>query len=154
MASASGPNAGQARRSGRRQRQIVRAPPANAASFAFVRDQVIGIVVAMSTIFLILLVAGYFIAARWAEPQLALFRASRDIAQGDYGADVTETGASETRATMRNLGRIARSFDRLETARRTWLSLGLRGAAQARPCAGRAARNDPRGVAADRPRSI
>lgn len=101
--------------------RIVRAPPANAASFAFVRDQVIGIVVAMSAIFLILLVAGYFIAGRWAEPQLALFRASRDIAQGDYGADVTETGAAETRATMRNLGRIARSFDRLETARRTWL---------------------------------
>ena len=101
--------------------RIVRAPPANAASFAFVRDQVIGIVVAMSTIFLILLVAGYYIAGRWAEPQLALFRASRDIAQGDYGADVTETGSAEIRATMRNLGRIARSFDRLETARRTWL---------------------------------
>ncbi len=101
--------------------RIVRAPAANAASFAFVRNQVIGIVVAMSTIFLILLVAGYFIASRWAEPQLALYRASRAIAQGDYDADVTESGPSETRGTMRNLGRTARSFDRLETARRTWL---------------------------------
>jgi two-component system sensor histidine kinase BaeS len=50
-----------------------------------------------------------------------LFRASRAIAQGDYDTDVTEIGPAETQATMRNLGRIARSFDRLETARRTWL---------------------------------
>jgi two-component system sensor histidine kinase BaeS len=101
--------------------KIVRAAPANAASFAFVRDQVIGIVIAMSAIFLILLIAGYLIASRWTGPQLALFRASRAIAQGDYAADTSETGPAETRATMRNLGRIARSFDRLETARRTWL---------------------------------
>ncbi|MDB5706887.1 MAG: signal transduction histidine-protein kinase BaeS [Sphingomonas bacterium] len=101
--------------------KIVRPPSASAASFAFVRDQVIGIVAAMSAIFLILLVAGYSIASRWTQPQLALFRASRAVAQGDYDTDVSETGPSETRATMRNLGRIARSFDRLETARRTWL---------------------------------
>jgi two-component system sensor histidine kinase BaeS len=101
--------------------KIVRAPGSTAASYAFVRDQIIGIVAVMSLIFLILLVAGYFIASRWTGPQLALFRTSRAIAQGDYDADVTEIGPSETRATMRNLGRIARSFDRLETARRTWL---------------------------------
>ncbi len=101
--------------------KIVRAPTSNPASFGFVRDQVIGILVAMSAIFLILLVAGYIIASRWTEPQLILFRASRAVAQGDYDVDVTETGPAETRATMRNLGRIARSFDRLETARRTWL---------------------------------
>ena len=101
--------------------KIVRAPESNPASYGFVRDQVVGIVAAMSAIFLILLVAGYMIAGRWTQPQLALFRASRAVAQGDYDADVSETGPSETRATMRNLGRIARSFDRLETARRTWL---------------------------------
>ncbi|GAA0327014.1 two-component system sensor histidine kinase BaeS [Sphingomonas oligophenolica] len=101
--------------------KIVRAPATNAASYAFARDQIIGIIVVMSLIFLILFIAGYFIASRWTGPQLALFRASRAIAQGDYDADVTETGPAETRTTMRNLGRIARSFDRLETARRTWL---------------------------------
>ncbi|MEO8373823.1 MAG: ATP-binding protein [Sphingomonas bacterium] len=101
--------------------KIVRAPASNAASYAFARDQVVGIVAVMSLIFLILLIAGYIIASRWTGPQLALFRASRAIAQGDYDTDVTETGPSETQATMRNLGRIARSFDRLETARRTWL---------------------------------
>ena len=101
--------------------KIVRAPTSSAASYAFARDQVIGIVAVMSLIFLILLIAGYIIASRWTGPQLALFRASRAIAQGDYDTDVTEAGPSETQATMRNLGRIARSFDRLETARRTWL---------------------------------
>lgn len=101
--------------------KIVRMPPSNAASQGFVRDQLIGILGVMSLIFVFLLVTGYFIASRWTTPQLALFRASRAIAQGDYDADVGETGPAETRATMRNLGRIARSFDRLETARRTWL---------------------------------
>ncbi|MEO6218370.1 MAG: ATP-binding protein [Sphingomonas sp.] len=101
--------------------KIVRAPVSNAASYAFARDQVLGIVAVMSLIFLILLIAGYIIASRWTGPQLALFRASRAIAQGDYDTDVTEVGPSETQSTMRNLGRIARSFDRLETARRTWL---------------------------------
>ena len=93
----------------------------SAASYVFVRDQLIGIVAAMAAIFVILLFAGYVIAARWARPHFALFRASRAIAQGDFNADLNETGAAETRATMRNLGRIARQFDRLESARRTWL---------------------------------
>ena len=101
--------------------KIVRAPTSTAASYAFARDQVIGIIAVMSLIFLILLLAGYIIASRWTAPQLALFRASRAIAQGDFDTDVTETGPGETQATMRNLGRIARSFERLETARRTWL---------------------------------
>jgi two-component system sensor histidine kinase BaeS len=85
------------------------------------RDQLIGITAAMAALLLILLVAGYNLAARWTVPQRALYRASKAIAQGDYEADLIETGPAETKATMRNLGRIARSFDRLETARRTWL---------------------------------
>ncbi len=101
--------------------KIVRAPVSDAASYMFVSEQVTGIVIAMGLILLLLLVAGYVIASRWTAPQIALFQASRDIAQGDYDAEVSETGPAETRATMRNLGRIARSFDRLETARRTWL---------------------------------
>ena len=101
--------------------RIVRAPTADGAGYSFMRDQVVGIVAAMAAILLILLVAGYNIAAAWTRPQRALYRASRAIAQGDYDADVSEEGPAETRATMRNLGRIARSFDRLETARRTWL---------------------------------
>jgi two-component system sensor histidine kinase BaeS len=103
------------------QLRIVRAPVADDAGYTFMRDQVVGIVAAMAAILLILLVAGYSIAAAWTRPQRALYRASRAIAQGDYDADVSEEGPAETRATMRNLGRIARSFDRLETARRTWL---------------------------------
>ncbi|MFA6125233.1 MAG: ATP-binding protein [Sphingomonas sp.] len=101
--------------------KIVTGSGATEASYLFVRDQLVGIVAAMVAILLILLVTGYWIAARWTRPQLALFRASRAIAQGDFNADLTETGPAETRATMRNLGRIARQFDRLESARRTWL---------------------------------
>ena len=101
--------------------RIVRAPITDGAGYSFMRDQVVGIVAAMAAILLILLVAGYNLAAAWTRPQRALYRASRAIAQGDYDADVSEEGPAETRATMRNLGRIARSFDRLETARRTWL---------------------------------
>ncbi len=96
-----------------------RAP--TAASFTFMRDQLIGIVATMTAIFLLLLVAGYFIATQWSRPQMALFRASRAIAQGDFDVDLTETGPAETQATMRNLGRVARQFNRLESARRTWL---------------------------------
>ena len=103
------------------QLRVVRAPVEDGAGYTFMRDQVVGIVAAMAAILLILLVAGYNLAAAWTRPQRALYRASRAIAQGDYDVDVSEEGPAETRATMRNLGRIARSFDRLETARRTWL---------------------------------
>lgn len=101
--------------------KIVAARLPTAASYAFVRDQLIGIVAAMLAVLLLLLLLGYIIAARVAGPQRALLRASRAIAQGYPDADLSETGAAETRATMRNLGRVARRFDRLESARRTWL---------------------------------
>ncbi len=101
--------------------RIVRPRTPTAAAYAFMRDQLVGIVAAMVVILLVLLTFGYTIAARWSRPQVTLFRASRAIAQGDFDADLTETGPAETRATMRNLGRIARQFERLESARRTWL---------------------------------
>lgn len=101
--------------------RIVAPGAPTAASYAFARDQLVGIVAAMVVILLLLLVTGYFIAARFSSPQVALFRASRGIAQGDFDVDLTESGPAETQATMRNLGRIARQFDRLESARRTWL---------------------------------
>lgn len=101
--------------------RIVRPRGVTLAGYAFVRDQLVGILAAMAATLLLLLTFGYAIAARWTRPQMALFRASRAIAQGDFDADLTEAGPAETRATMRNLGRIARQFDRLESARRTWL---------------------------------
>lgn len=101
--------------------RVVRPGILSAADHDAVRDQLIGILIAMLAILLILLTTGYLIAERWTTPQLALFRASRALAQGDFEADLSEVGAAETRATMRNLGRIARQFERLESARRTWL---------------------------------
>ncbi|MDX5985276.1 ATP-binding protein [Sphingomonas echinoides] len=91
------------------------------ASYTFMRDQLLGIAAAAVATLLLLLGCGYGIAARWVRPQRALFRASRAIAHGDFATDFNETGPVETRATMRNLAHIARRFDRLESARRTWL---------------------------------
>lgn len=91
------------------------------ASYTFMRDQLLGIGAAAVATLLLLLGCGYGIAARWVRPQRALFRASRAIAHGDFATDFNETGPVETRATMRNLAHIARRFDRLESARRTWL---------------------------------
>lgn len=76
---------------------------------------------AIGALLAVLIVAGFVLARRWSHPQAALFEASRAVAQGNYDLAFDENGAHETRGTMRNLGRIARSFDRLETARRTWL---------------------------------
>jgi hypothetical protein len=45
--------------------RIVRAPATDGAGYSFMRDQVVGIVAAMAAILLILLVAGYNLAAAW-----------------------------------------------------------------------------------------
>jgi two-component system sensor histidine kinase BaeS len=67
------------------------------------------------------LVLAWIFATRWTRPQRALYAISAAVAEGNFEGDFEETGPIETRLTVRNLGRIARSFDRLETARRTWL---------------------------------
>lgn len=67
-----------------------------------------------------LAIAAWF-ARRWAAPQQQLAEESQLVAQGQYDCAFEEDGPRETRTAMRNLGRIARSFDRLEVARRTWL---------------------------------
>ncbi|CAN5425509.1 hypothetical protein BH09PSE4_BH09PSE4_18280 [soil metagenome] len=87
----------------------------------FLLGHFVGIAVAMGILLLLLAIGAIVIARRWSGPQFALYLASRSVAQGDYDIEFPESGPAETRATMRNLGRVARSFDRLETARRTWL---------------------------------
>ena len=79
------------------------------------------VVVVMTATFALLLILGFLCARRWSAPQSALFEASRAVAQGNYDLSFDEAGHREIQGTMRNLGRVARSFDRLETARRTWL---------------------------------
>lgn len=85
------------------------------------REQALLVLATMAAALVVLLVANYVIARRFSRPQVALHEEARAVAQGSYDRAFAETGRLETRATMRNLGRIARSFDRLETARRTWL---------------------------------
>ena len=96
-------------------------PELDAADRVFLGNQFIGVAVAMGVLLLMLAIGAVIIARRWSTPQFRLYLASRSVAQGDYDIDFPESGPAETRATMRNLGRVARSFDRLETARRTWL---------------------------------
>ncbi len=85
------------------------------------RQESLTILTIVGVLFLLLLVAGASLARRWSAPQRALADESHAVAQGNYDLAFTEAGPRETQTTMRNLGRIARSFDRLETARRTWL---------------------------------
>ncbi|MBX3564586.1 MAG: hypothetical protein KF730_08425 [Sphingomonas sp.] len=80
-----------------------------------------GIGVIVLGLFTAMLLAAYVFARRWTKPQLELYRLSREVVHGDHEIDFEEDGPPETVATMRNLHRIASQFNRLETARRTWL---------------------------------
>lgn len=83
--------------------------------------QYAGIGLVVFVLFVAMLIAAYVFARRWAKPQLELYRLSREVVHGDHEIDFEEEGPPETVATMRNLRRIASQFNRLETARRTWL---------------------------------
>lgn len=101
--------------------RIVREPRLTSSDRRVLATQYIGVGAVVVLLFVGLLVGGYVIARRWTRPQLALYRMSRDVVQGEHEVEFPETGPTETAATMRNLGRIARQFSRIETARRTWL---------------------------------
>ncbi len=87
----------------------------------FIRAAMVMIGGIMGVALLGALVTAWFVATRWTRPQRALYALSVAVAEGNFAEEFTETGPIETQLTVRNLGRIARSFDRLETARRTWL---------------------------------
>ena len=101
--------------------RIVREPLPTAAERAFLARQYIGIGAVVALLFAALLFAGLFFARRWARPQVELMRMSQAIAEGEDADDIEIDGPVETQITARNLQRIAGRFDRLETARRTWL---------------------------------
>ncbi|OYY71240.1 MAG: hypothetical protein B7Y47_07605 [Sphingomonas sp. 28-63-12] len=88
---------------------------------ALLRDQLIVVGAVLGAMLILMLIFASMIANRVARPQKALLDASRAVAEGNFAGEFPEVGPRETIITMRNLGRIARSFDRLETARRTWL---------------------------------
>lgn len=85
------------------------------------REQLIVIGVVLGAMLVLMLLFASIIANRWSRPQRVLHEVSTAVAEGNFGVEFPESGPFETVVTMRNLGRIARSFDRLETARRTWL---------------------------------
>jgi two-component system sensor histidine kinase BaeS len=91
------------------------------AQARLLREQLIVIGVVLGSMFLLMLFFASIIANRFARPQRILHSVSSAVAEGNFEGEFPESGAFETVGTMRNLGRIARSFDRLETARRTWL---------------------------------
>lgn len=98
--------------------KIVGGPNAEAALF---REQLIVIGVILGAMLVLMLLFASVIANRWSRPQRVLHEVSTAVAEGNFDVEFPESGPHETVVTMRNLGRIARSFDRLETARRTWL---------------------------------
>ena len=102
------------------QRLLAAAVPVQTVD-AFNRSQSIWILTGIGLLFVGLLVAGAILSRRWAAPHRAIAEETRSVAQGHYDCAFIEAGPRESQAAMRNLGRIARSFDRLETARRTWL---------------------------------
>lgn len=101
--------------------QLAAAGVPTAALAEVLRRESMAILGIVAALFFVLLLAAALLAKRWSAPQRALADESHAIAQGNYDLAFAEEGPRETRSTMRNLGRIARSFDRLETARRTWL---------------------------------
>lgn len=92
-----------------------------AARNQLVREQVIVVAAVMGAMLVLMLLIGLLITRRLSAPQRELYSVSCAVADGSHTGDFPESGSIETAITMRNLGRIARSFDRLETARRTWL---------------------------------
>ncbi|MGL4312496.1 MAG: ATP-binding protein [Sphingomonas sp.] len=92
-----------------------------AAGIDFARAMIVIISATFGVALVLSLIFTRFIAAQWTRPQRRLYAASVQVADGNFNADFTEGGPIETALTMRNLGRIARSFDRVETARRSFL---------------------------------
>ena len=102
--------------------RIVREPTLNDDDRRYLATQYIGIGAIIAGLFVLLLVAAYEFARRWAKPQIRLYQLSREVVHGDHEIEgEEEAGPSEVVATTRNLRRIASQFSRLETARRTWL---------------------------------
>jgi two-component system sensor histidine kinase BaeS len=101
--------------------RLVRPPEFSDADRIQLRDHYIGIGVVLFATFAALLAAAYWLAGKWTRPQRELLRVSQEVVDGASDVDFPETGPRETVGTMRNLRRIANRFERIETARRTWL---------------------------------
>lgn len=101
--------------------RIIRAPQLTELDRAAIRDHYIGIGAILAGTLAILLAAAYWLAGRWSRPQRELLRLSHEVADGDGDIYFDERGPREIVGTMRNLRRIANRFERIETARRTWL---------------------------------
>ncbi len=101
--------------------RIISPPTRTAIDREMLRDHYMGIAVVMIGIFALLLTAAYWFAAKWSRPQRELLRVSHEVVDGASDVEFSEEGPRETVATMRNLRRLANRFERVETARRTWL---------------------------------
>ncbi|OYW20240.1 MAG: hypothetical protein B7Z52_02525, partial [Burkholderiales bacterium 12-64-5] len=101
--------------------RVVRPPQLSDRDRALLRDHYIGIGAILTGILALLLGVAYWLAGRWSRPQQELLRLSHEVADGDGDIHFEERGPREIVGTMRNLRRIANRFERIETARRTWL---------------------------------
>lgn len=101
--------------------RIVREPRLTDDDKRYLASQYLGIGAIIAGLFVLLLVVAYEIARRWSRPAADLYRMSREVVQGEHDFEIDESGPGEFVGTARNLRRIASHFNRLETARRTWL---------------------------------
>lgn len=92
-----------------------------AARQVMVQEQLIFVAAVFGATLIVMLLIAQLMTRRLSKPQEELFAVSNAVADGSHVGEFPESGSRETAITMRNIGRIARSFDRLETARRTWL---------------------------------
>ncbi|MFL9842592.1 ATP-binding protein [Sphingomonas sp. ST-64] len=101
--------------------RIIAPPQLTDRDRILLRDHYLGIGAVLLAMLALLLGGAYWLAQRWSRPQRELLRLSQEVADGEGDIHFDENGPSETVATMRNLRRVASRFDRIETARRTWL---------------------------------
>ncbi|QDX24840.1 hypothetical protein FPZ54_01510 [Sphingomonas suaedae] len=101
--------------------RIIAPPQLTDRDRILLRDHYLGIGAILAGVLALLLGAAYWFAGRWSRPQRELLRLSQEVVDGEGDIHFDENGPRETVATMRNLRRVANRFERIETARRTWL---------------------------------
>jgi two-component system sensor histidine kinase BaeS len=88
----------------------------------FVARQYTGIGVGAVILLLLAGIAGYWAAARWVAPLLAVQRLANDIVEGRPHQVLEESRRDEIGNLMRDVNRMSMHLHRLESARRRWIA--------------------------------
>jgi two-component system sensor histidine kinase BaeS len=97
-------------------------PVAGEVEARFLTSQYQGMLMVAGALLMAALICARWIAAHWVKPLLAMQTATQQIAQGQFGARLSETRADELGDAMRNINHMAQSLQQLEGARRRWIA--------------------------------